>query len=139
MIKPNIIDLEREVYGPDGILIGYFNIHEFNDLRIQIAKEGVSGYCALFEGRKIQIMPNGSCDCWPNGFFDLHEKQLRELIQLRLPHTSEQWQEYYPYPKVLDPDGWDRENFQHSWYEESISYQEYQRRLSLSTCMHKKE
>lgn len=24
--------------------------------------------------------------------------------------TSEEWQSIFPYPKVLDPDGWDRKN-----------------------------
>lgn len=34
---------------------------------------------------------------------------------------------------VLDPDGWDRKNFDSSWAE-IISEQEFERRLSLSTC-----
>lgn len=34
---------------------------------------------------------------------------------------------------VLNPDGWKRDNFQYSWYEELITQQEYLRRLSLST------
>ena len=32
--------------------------------------------------------------------------------------TSKEWQELYPEIKVLDPDGWDRENFKYSWFEE---------------------
>ena len=35
--------------------------------------------------------------------------------------------------EVLDPDGWDRSNFQYSWYEEEISYEEFQKRLINST------
>lgn len=34
--------------------------------------------------------------------------------------TSQEWQELYPEIKVLDPDGWDRTNFQYSWYKEKI-------------------
>lgn len=49
--------------------------------------------------------------------------------------SSQQWQSLYPYPKVLDPDGWDRENYNYSWYEELITLEEYNRRVSNSTCM----
>jgi hypothetical protein len=49
--------------------------------------------------------------------------------------TSEEWQKLHPNPKVLDPDGWDRKNFQYSWYEELITYTEYMNRILPSTCM----
>ena len=48
--------------------------------------------------------------------------------------TSEEWQNLYPNVKVLDPDGWDRMNFQYSWYEELITFAEYEYRLMGSTC-----
>lgn len=140
MIKPKVIEVpEREVYSPDGEFIGHMNVYEFNDLRIQIAKEQVSGYFAIFEDRRINIRETGVVDAWPNGFFDHLDLQLRELIQLRYPKTSERWQDLYPNPRVLDPDGWDRTNYDYSWGEELISYKEYQRRISLSTCMNYKE
>jgi flagellar biosynthesis/type III secretory pathway protein FliH len=47
--------------------------------------------------------------------------------------TSKEWQEIYPNPKVLDPDGWDRQNFQFSWFEEEITFDEYKNRVSKST------
>ena len=47
--------------------------------------------------------------------------------------TSQDWQEFLPNPKVLDPDGWDRRNFQFSWYEELITFKEYKNRVFLST------
>ena len=47
--------------------------------------------------------------------------------------TSEEWQKLCNI-KVLDPDGWDRKNFQFSWYEESISREEFLNRLLISTC-----
>lgn len=34
---------------------------------------------------------------------------------------------------MLDPDGWDRSNFQFSWYREKISNLEYEKRLCSST------
>ena len=38
---------------------------------------------------------------------------------------------------ILDPDGWDRQNFHFSFYEENITKEEYDNRLMESTCMHK--
>lgn len=48
--------------------------------------------------------------------------------------TSKEWQELYSEIKVLDPDGWNRSNFQYSWFEEKISFEEYNKRLTHSTC-----
>jgi hypothetical protein len=48
--------------------------------------------------------------------------------------TSEEWQkECKDILIVLDADGWDRKNFQYSWYEEKISKQEFCKRTSTST------
>jgi len=52
------------------------------------------------------------------------------VIELK---TSEEWQKIYPQIKVLNPDGWDRSNFQFSWYREKISNLEYEKRLCSST------
>lgn len=35
---------------------------------------------------------------------------------------------------VYDPDGWDRKNYQYSWFEELISKEEFCKRLVMSTC-----
>lgn len=49
--------------------------------------------------------------------------------------TSEQWQKLHPESYVLDADGWDRSNYQYSWHEELITFEEYQRRLGWSTVL----
>lgn len=49
--------------------------------------------------------------------------------------TSNEWQILYPEIRVLDPDGWDRKNWDFSWYEELISLEEYEKRRMWSTCM----
>lgn len=49
--------------------------------------------------------------------------------------TSSEWQKEFPFPKVTDPDGWDRLNFNFSWNEELISKEEYDKRVSISTCL----
>ena len=50
--------------------------------------------------------------------------------------TSKEWQSIFPYPKVLDPDGWDRKNYDYSWKEEKITLEEYEARRSHSTCLY---
>lgn len=51
--------------------------------------------------------------------------------------TSADWQAEFPDTLVLDPDGWDRPNFDFSWFEELIPLGEYQRRLMYSTIQTK--
>jgi hypothetical protein len=47
--------------------------------------------------------------------------------------TSAEWQNIFPKTQVLDPDGWDRQNYEFSWHEEKIDRNEYDRRLMQST------
>lgn len=52
--------------------------------------------------------------------------------------TSNEWYELVPkeYGLVIyDADGWDRSNFQYSFYEELISKEEFMMRIADSTCM----
>lgn len=50
--------------------------------------------------------------------------------------TSAEWNKEVGY-EVLDPDGWDRKNFDYSWNKEKITMAEFQRRLALSTVRRK--
>lgn len=50
--------------------------------------------------------------------------------------TSSEWIKEVGY-EVIDPDGWNRSDFQNSWYEEMITYQEFQIRLLGSTLKRK--
>lgn len=52
--------------------------------------------------------------------------------------TSQEWSELEPNLKILDPDGWDRSNYQYSWFEELISKEEFDRRVMYSTCIRTK-
>ena len=48
--------------------------------------------------------------------------------------TSEQWQKKFKKDiLVLDPDGWNRTRFEHSWKEEKISLAEFKKRCMTST------
>ena len=49
--------------------------------------------------------------------------------------TSEKWANILlkDGEMILDPDGWDRENFQYSFFEEMINEEEFRRRMMFST------
>lgn len=47
--------------------------------------------------------------------------------------VSAEWIKEVGY-KVIDPDGWDRTNFDYSWNKEKITYGEFVTRLNASTC-----
>lgn len=67
----------------DGEKIGYVNYSQFNDVRLQVAENAVKGVYVVFEGQKLEIKPDGSLSEWPSGFFDLHQKQLYDLVKLK--------------------------------------------------------
>jgi len=50
--------------------------------------------------------------------------------------NSEDWKKdpKYAHIEILDPDGWDRKNFEESWNEE-ITEEEFQNRIAISTCI----
>lgn len=66
------------------------------------------------------------------GFKEWYYKEYNKKLK-----TSAEWQKILDDIIVLDPDGWDRNNFNFSWYEELIFFEEYQKRLIASTCKHK--
>jgi hypothetical protein len=47
--------------------------------------------------------------------------------------TSAEWQKECD-TIVIDPDGWDRTNYEYSWNEEKITLEEFQKRMAFSTC-----
>lgn len=58
---------------------------------------------------------------------------------MEIKKTSEQWYEQIPKEfkfYIMDPDGWDRSNYDYSFKEELITKEEFVRRVSYSTCMH---
>ena len=47
--------------------------------------------------------------------------------------SSEDWYKDIKDVKILDPDGWDRSNFEESW-NELITKEEFDLRMMFSTC-----
>ena len=48
-------------------------------------------------------------------------------------HAGYLWQILKPEVQILDHDGWDRHDFERSWYQEQITEAEYKERLARST------
>ena len=46
--------------------------------------------------------------------------------------TSEEWFRVFPF-NILDPDGWDRGNWEYSWVKEKITWEEFNKRANQST------
>ena len=46
--------------------------------------------------------------------------------------TSEEWNQIFNI-RIMDPDGWDRKNYDYSFKEEKISYEEFRMRVNRST------
>lgn len=57
-----------------------------------------------------------------------------------LTMTSDQWLQQPKYQRitVVDPDGWDRLNYEFSFLQELITEAEFNKRLLTSTCMFRK-
>ena len=53
--------------------------------------------------------------------------------------TSSWWDKHVSHPRILDPDGWDRANWDWSWERELITEREFFKRVSLSTVSTTKE
>jgi hypothetical protein len=81
MIQVNkIIPQTAELFNPQGESMGFLNEYEFNDIRIQIKKEKAEGYYLIFNDEACVINKDGRLDYWPDGFFDLFDKQLNKLL-----------------------------------------------------------
>lgn len=81
---------------------------------------------------KRQIELNRENPCPPTFHTFNSEKDALAFVQhIKLP--SSEWQRLIPDPFVMDPDGWDRKNFEASW-NERITREEYERRVIYSTC-----
>ena len=61
------------------------------------------------------------------------EEFYKEVSEVK---TSDQWnKEDDSGVIIMDPDGWDRSNYEYSYYEELITEEEYYRRKMFSTCL----
>ena len=80
-----------EAFDPDDKSLGFLNLYEFQDLRIQVKQKKLEGYYLMFKSPslefaeidpwiKIKFLPTGMMSRNPKGFFDFHMNQLYKII-----------------------------------------------------------
>lgn len=85
----------------------------------------------------VGAMSNAAREYWFSQFKKDIYAANPEILRTKLLLTSHQWQQNHLDIIVLDPDGWDRKNYQYSWCEELITEEEYLNRRLHSTCVSK--
>ncbi len=69
----------------------------------------------------------------------LKEERLRKFSQKTKENTilktSEEWLTHFPGLTSMDPDGWDRTNYDYSFNFEKITLEEFKKRVLYSTIM----
>ena len=128
------------------ILLGYiwnvsFITYFYMKLRRNFSKKYGAKYIPIFYEIKDKVFTNllsfyylrtDKFDKCIHDFAELLEvyKKKYNFEEIK---TSVSWQEIC---RVLigDPDGWDRTNFNYSWYKEKITRKEFERRMCFSTC-----
>lgn len=78
-----------------------------------------------------------------NRYMVIEPKDKMELIEtlindLESKKTSSEWySSIYPQNdlSIIDANGWNKSNYKYSFFEERISLEEFQNRISNSTCM----
>lgn len=72
-----------KIYNPDGTLLCDTNNElVFNDIRIQIKDQKLTGYYLIFEGNKCEINNDGELVKWPKGLFSIGTNQLNYLFEI---------------------------------------------------------
>lgn len=81
-INNNIEEDHVPLYSPEGSLIGIIeNGLAFNDVRIQIIENKLSGYYIMYKGQKCLIGTNGELETWPNDLYTTYTDQLLKMIR----------------------------------------------------------
>jgi len=79
--KNNIKDKPCELYNPDGKWMWRINSElEFNDVRIQIKNQKLTGYYVYFKGQRHEIDSDGRLITRQVGLFDTASNQMRALL-----------------------------------------------------------
>ncbi len=81
---------------------------------------------------------NGKGDKWRPTNWEKYRNNLNDIDMHG--ETSEVWckKTNVKLESILDPDGWDREDFEYSFFKEKISLTEFKKRLSYSTRLFNK-
>ena len=114
----------------------YDKIKKGDFLKIKIAHTYENGYYKDYSESYYEVLVNkaNQIECFnckskrEKLIYYKNEKDSRmiivEISKQTTLKTSEEWSNYCPFT-VLAPDGWDRKNYQYSWFEERITKMEF--------------
>lgn len=82
---------------------------------------------------------SGKGDKWRKGHnFSKFQSGYDSIDWSPKKKTSSEWlNQDYQGIQIIDPDGWNRENWEHSFYKEKITKEEFEKRLIQSTIIGK--
>jgi hypothetical protein len=68
---------------------------------------------------------------------EVNAVKLKDGVSIRINRsmTSDEWLKCYPDLNIMDYDGWDRSNYQYSFYEEKIDLNTFKKRVNSSTVL----
>jgi hypothetical protein len=101
--------------------------NELMELETELQAEDAAPFSVYEEAIQVLAMAYKFIRDFAYPFKAEHERKQSEL------KTSRDWLTETKGLVILDPDGWDRKNFYHSFNEEKITYGEFMRRVQIST------
>ena len=82
---------QLKLYKPDGPFVEYINNQvESLNVRLDIAKNKLTGYYFMHGQLRITITENGSVENWPSGLYNETSIICRELYNRQLNDTNNQ-------------------------------------------------
>jgi hypothetical protein len=85
---------------------------------------------------KISELPNWiiTDTRFPN---EVNAVKLKDGVKIRINRfmTSDEWLKCYPDLNIMDYDGWDRSNYQYSFYEEKVDLNTFKKRVNSSKVL----
>lgn len=84
--------------------------------------------------KREQINLKNLLNKYAESFTHNGQGDLEQQPEVSERKTSDEWLKSYPELTILDPDGWDRKNYDYSFYLEEITKEEFDNRVCYSTC-----
>lgn len=136
----------------EGMIRNFAQIDSLIEKKLRIGeKEGKTYELAIYRvtnlpcGKPVQCVTGELALFFSYCFFESVGDELPVPFNLNDPikKTSEQWynqvREFSPNYHIMDPDGWDRTNYDFSFKEELITYDEFVKRSMYSTATYHKD
>jgi hypothetical protein len=114
------------------------------EIKISLKMSRRSPFCLCLHESENKLPRTKRCrrPCGAQYSILAERERSQPQYQMEELKTSQEWYtQLYPNHEVviMDPDGWDRSNYDYSFKEEKITLAEFNRRLLMSTVMRYKQ